>query len=66
MTLVLHGPAGPAGLGRRAPRSCRPSSGRFDDIGEDGLECLREIVEALEPSIYDTEVSPPRSAARCT
>jgi transaldolase len=33
-----------------------PFVGRFDDIGEDGLEHLREIVEALEPSLYDTEV----------
>ncbi len=33
-----------------------PFVGRFDDIGHDGLECLRMIVEALEPSIYDTEV----------
>ena len=33
-----------------------PFLGRFDDIGEDGLEHLREIVEALEPSMYDTEV----------
>lgn len=33
-----------------------PFVGRFDDIGHDGLECLRNIVEALEPSMYDTEV----------
>jgi transaldolase len=33
-----------------------PFLGRFDDIGEDGLEHLREIVESLEPSIFDTEV----------
>ena len=33
-----------------------PFVGRFDDIGHDGLECLRMIVEALEPSMYDTEV----------
>ena len=33
-----------------------PFLGRFDDIGEDGVEHLREIVEALEPSMYDTEV----------
>jgi transaldolase len=33
-----------------------PFVGRFDDIGHDGLECLRTIVEALEPSMYDTEV----------
>jgi transaldolase len=33
-----------------------PFVGRFDDIGHDGLECLRSIVEALEPSMYDTEV----------
>lgn len=33
-----------------------PFVGRFDDIGHDGLECLRLIVEALEPSAYDTEV----------
>jgi transaldolase len=33
-----------------------PFVGRFDDIGEDGLEHLRAIVEALEASLYDTEV----------
>lgn len=33
-----------------------PFVGRFDDIGHDGLDCLRLIVEALEPSGYDTEV----------
>jgi transaldolase len=33
-----------------------PFVGRFDDIGHDGLECLRTIVEALENSLYDTEV----------
>lgn len=33
-----------------------PFVGRFDDIGHDGLECLRLIVEALAPSMYDTEV----------
>jgi transaldolase len=33
-----------------------PFVGRFDDIGHDGLDCLRTIVEALEPSMYDTEV----------
>ncbi|MGD9572632.1 MAG: transaldolase family protein [Thermoleophilia bacterium] len=33
-----------------------PFVGRFDDIGQDGLECLRAIVEALATSIYDTEV----------
>jgi len=33
-----------------------PFVGRFDDIGHDGLECLRQIVEALENSLYDTEV----------
>ncbi len=33
-----------------------PFLGRFDDIAEDGVEHLREIVEALEPSMYDTEV----------
>ena len=33
-----------------------PFVGRFDDIGHDGLECLRLIVEALEPSDYDVEV----------
>lgn len=33
-----------------------PFLGRFDDIGHNGIECLREIVEALEESIYDTEV----------
>jgi transaldolase len=33
-----------------------PFVGRFDDIGHDGLECLRQIVEALGNSLYDTEV----------
>lgn len=33
-----------------------PFVGRFDDIGHDGLDCLRTIVEALESSMYDTEV----------
>jgi transaldolase len=33
-----------------------PFVGRFDDIGHDGLECLREVVEALLPSMDDTEV----------
>ncbi len=33
-----------------------PFVGRFDDIGHDGIECLRQIVEALENSLYDTEV----------
>ena len=33
-----------------------PFVGRFDDIGQDGLEVLREVVEALQPSMYDTEV----------
>lgn len=33
-----------------------PFVGRFDDIGQNGIECLREVVEALESSIYDTEV----------
>jgi transaldolase len=33
-----------------------PFLGRYDDIGEDGLEHLREIVEALETSSYATEV----------
>jgi transaldolase len=33
-----------------------PFVGRFDDIGQNGIECLREIVEAMESSIYDTEV----------
>jgi transaldolase len=33
-----------------------PFVGRFDDIGHDGLECLREIVDALSSSLYDTEV----------
>jgi transaldolase len=33
-----------------------PFVGRFDDIGEDGLGHLREIVEALETSLYDVEV----------
>lgn len=33
-----------------------PFLGRFDDIGKDGVESLREIVEALRESNYDTEV----------
>lgn len=33
-----------------------PFVGRFDDIGQNGIECLRDIVEAMESSIYDTEV----------
>jgi transaldolase len=33
-----------------------PFIGRFDDIGQNGVECLRDIVEAMETSIYDTEV----------
>ncbi|MGD9696812.1 MAG: transaldolase family protein [Thermoleophilia bacterium] len=33
-----------------------PFVGRFDDIGQDGVECLRDIVEALANSLYDTEV----------
>lgn len=33
-----------------------PFVGRYDDIGQDGLAVLREIVEALELSAYDTEV----------
>lgn len=33
-----------------------PFVGRFDDIGQNGLECLREVVEALETSMYDVEV----------
>ena len=33
-----------------------PFIGRYDDIGQNGLDCLRDIVEALEPSLYDTEV----------
>jgi len=33
-----------------------PFIGRFDDIGQNGVECLRDIVESLEASIYDTEV----------
>lgn len=33
-----------------------PFLGRFDDIGKDGVESLREIVEALAMSDYDTEV----------
>jgi transaldolase len=33
-----------------------PFVGRFDDIGQNGIECLREVVEALETSTYDTEV----------
>ena len=32
-----------------------PFVGRFDDIGQDGVECLRDVVEVLETSIYDTE-----------
>ena len=33
-----------------------PFIGRFDDIGQNGVECLRDIVESLETSMYDTEV----------
>ncbi len=33
-----------------------PFVGRYDDIGNNGLEALREIVEALMASHYDTEV----------
>ena len=33
-----------------------PFVGRFDDIGQNGIECLREVVEALETSTFDTEV----------
>lgn len=33
-----------------------PFLGRFDDIGKDGLDSLREIVEALAMSDYETEV----------
>jgi transaldolase len=33
-----------------------PFVGRFDDIGHDGVDCLRDVVEVLEVSPYDTEV----------
>lgn len=33
-----------------------PFVGRFDDIGQDGIECLRDVVEVLQESLYDTEV----------
>lgn len=33
-----------------------PFLGRYDDIGENGIERLREIVESLETSLHDTEV----------
>lgn len=33
-----------------------PFVGRFDDIGHDGLACLRDVVEVIETSIYDTEI----------
>jgi transaldolase len=33
-----------------------PFVGRFDDIGHDGVECLRDVVQVLEVSDYDTEV----------
>lgn len=33
-----------------------PFVGRFDDIGHDGIGCLRDIVDALANSLYDTEV----------
>ena len=33
-----------------------PFVGRYDDIGNNGIECLQEIVEALMASHYDTEV----------
>lgn len=33
-----------------------PFVGRFDDIGHDGVECLRDVVETLAASRYTTEV----------
>lgn len=33
-----------------------PFMGRFDDIGHDGVECLRDVVEVLDASPYPTEV----------
>lgn len=33
-----------------------PFVGRFDDIGQDGIECLRDVVEVIGASIYDTEI----------
>lgn len=33
-----------------------PFVGRYDDIGNNGLEALREVVDALAMSQYDTEV----------
>ncbi len=55
MTLVFTAPQ--ALLASAAGASfVSPFVGRFDDIGQNGLECLRSIVEALETSIYDTEV----------
>lgn len=33
-----------------------PFVGRFDDIGHDGVDCLRDVVQVLQMSDYDTEV----------
>ncbi len=53
---LLHGARRPCWRRRPGAAFVSPFVGRFDDIGQDGLECLREIVEALEASLYDTEV----------
>jgi transaldolase len=37
-------------------RFVSPFVGRYDDIGNNGLECLREVVDALFGSDYETEV----------
>ena len=37
-------------------RYVSPFVGRYDDIGNDGIECLREVVDALFATEYDVEV----------
>jgi transaldolase len=37
-------------------RFVSPFVGRYDDIGNNGLECLREVVDALMGSAYEVEV----------
>lgn len=55
MTLVFTAPQGLLASAAGAA-FISPFLGRFDDIGQDGLAALREIVESLEASIYETEV----------
>ena len=43
-----------------------PFVGRFDDIGQDGLEVLREVVEALSRRCTTPRCWRPPSAAPCT